>query len=71
MYTVIYVLHMATLFNNHPHISSRKFSANWRAMATYVEMVVEYCGHACYGVHITVCMALLVYCTLSASAFMH
>ena len=31
--------------------------------ATYVGMVVE-----CYGVHITVCIALLV-CTLSASAF--
>ena len=26
----------------------------------YVRMVIEYCGHAWYGAHITVCMALLV-----------
>ena len=34
---------MATLFNNHLYISSGKFSANWRATATYVGMVFE-CG---------------------------
>ena len=33
---------MDTLFNNHPYISSSKFSADWRATATYVGMVVEY-----------------------------
>ena len=32
---------LATLFNNHPYISSSKFSANWHATATYVGMVVE------------------------------
>ena len=34
---------LATLFNNvnHPYISSSKLSANWRAIATYVGMVVE------------------------------
>ena len=33
---------VTTLFNNHPYISSSKFSAaNWRATATYVGMVVE------------------------------
>ena len=32
------------LFNNHPYISSSKFSANWDATATYVEM---YVGVAC------------------------
>ena len=32
---------MTTLFNNHPYISSSKFSANWRATANYVGMVVE------------------------------
>ena len=31
----------ATLFNNHPHISNSKFSADWRATTTYVGMVVE------------------------------
>ena len=31
-------------FNNHPYISSSKFSANWSATATYVGMVAE-CGH--------------------------
>ena len=31
----------ATLFNNLPHISSSKFSADWHATATYVGMVVE------------------------------
>ena len=37
-----YALHnMATLFNNHPYIGSSKFSANWRATATYVGMIVE------------------------------
>ena len=35
---------MATLFNNHPYISSNKFSANSCATATYVGMVDE-CGH--------------------------
>ena len=41
-----YAVHtMATLFNNHPYISSSKFSANWRATATYVGIVVELCGH--------------------------
>ena len=29
------------LFNNHPYKSSSKFSANWRATATYEGMVVE------------------------------
>ena len=39
-----YTFHyMATLFNNHPYISSSKSSADWRATATYVgmHMVVE------------------------------
>ena len=41
-YTQWYALrNMATLFNNHPYTSSSKFSANWRATATYVGMVVE------------------------------
>ena len=34
---------MATLFNNHPYISSSKFSANWRATAAYVGMVEGSC----------------------------
>ena len=33
-----HIIYMATLFNNYPHISS---SANWRATASYVGMVVE------------------------------
>ena len=37
-----YTLHSTTtLFNNHPYISSCKFSANWHATTTYVGMVVE------------------------------
>ena len=32
---------MALLFNNHPYISSSKFSADWRATATYVGIVVD------------------------------
>ena len=39
----------------HQYISSRKISANWRATATYVGNM-----WLCYGVHITVCIALLV-----------
>ena len=36
-----YALHnMATLFNNHPYISTREF-ANWHATTTYVGMVVD------------------------------
>ena len=46
-----YALHnMATLFKNHPYISSSKFSANWRATATYVGMVSDKNGSViCYG----------------------
>ena len=32
---------MATLFNNHPYISSSKLVPTWRATATYVGMVAE------------------------------
>ena len=35
------ITNMATLFNNHPYISSSKFSANWHATATYVRTAVE------------------------------
>ena len=45
---------MATLFNNHPYISSSKFSANWHAIAIYVGMVVEY-GHGMECVSLTSC----------------
>ena len=39
--TQCYALHIiATSFNNHPYISSGKFSANWRDTATYVGMLV-------------------------------
>ena len=35
---------MATLFNNHPYISSSKFFANWRDTATYVGMAITLCA---------------------------
>ena len=62
------IIIMATIFNNHPYVSSSKFSANWRAIAIYVEMVVEYCGHDHNGVHITVALLVCVLCH-AASAF--
>ena len=60
---------MATLFNNHPYISSSKFSASWHATATYVGMLlnaVAMLWSAYHCVHDNSCL-----CTLSASAFMH
>ena len=52
-----YALHnMDTLVNNHPYISSSEFSANWCASATYVGRWIMW---PCYGVYITVCMALV------------
>ena len=65
-----YTNKMTTLFNNHPYISSSKFSSNGHATTTYVGMVVaERCGHdmecvslcAYHCVHGTSCL-----CTLSA-----
>ena len=50
---------MATLFNNHPYVSSSGTPVGTKFTATYVGMVVEYCGHV-MEVHITVCMALLI-----------
>ena len=60
-YTQWYELHnMATLFNNHPYISSRGTSVGTKFTATYNR---DDCWimWACYGVHITVCPALHVF----------
>ena len=62
---VCYTLHnIATLFNNHLYISSSKFSADWRATATYVGYVGCWIMWECYGVFSIPCL-----CTLLASAF--
>ena len=59
----MHALHiMATLFNNHPYISSSGTPVGTNFTATYVEMVVEYCGHdmsAYQGVHGTFCLCIL------------
>ena len=62
-----YALHnLATLFNNHPYISSSKFSTNATGtpLFTYVGMVrccrIMWPWYMEYILHITVCMALLV-----------
>ena len=70
--SAMHTLHnMATLFNNHPYMSSNNFSANWCATATYmyVGMVVEECGHVMECIRITVCMALLVCVICQPCAF--
>ena len=37
----IYYIPAGIPINNYPYINSSKFSANWRATATYEGMVVE------------------------------
>ena len=64
---------MATLFNNHPYISSSVMPVGTKFTATYVGMVAE-CGHVMEPAYNCMCAWTSCLCTLSASArhaFLH